>query len=116
MDKQGNKTRKYFPIRRQTKQIYFGMDSNFIALVFGFDSVKEYEAHPLKDRIEAGAKHCLKAGSNVDLHIYSAAKTIKDKEIEDWQDAYRLIRATYSISSFSDLEIKVSFWVSKIIE
>ena len=92
------------------------MDNKFLALIFGFDSVKEYEAHPLRDRIKAGAKHCLSAGSNIDLHIYSAAKAIKDKEIEEWQDAYRLIRAMYSISSFSDLEIKVSFWVSKIVE
>ena len=92
------------------------MDNKFLALVFGFDSAKEYEAHPLRERIEKGAKHCLSAGSNIDMHIYSAAKAIKDKEIEEWQDAYRLIRAMYSISSFSDLEIKVSFWVSKIVE
>ena len=92
------------------------MDNKFIALVFGFDSVKEYEAHPLRERIEKGAHYCLKAGSNIDLHIYSAARIIKEKGAEDWHDAYRLIRATYPIQSFSDMEIKVSYWVSKIVE
>ena len=92
------------------------MDSKFLALVFGFNSVKEYEAHPLRERIEKGAKHCLRCGSNIDMHIYSAAKTIKEKGAKEWQQAYRLIRETYAINSFSDMEIKVSFWVSKIIE